>query len=67
MPDDDDILRPALRAMETGEADQAARRTAEGLISAHVSEAGKVHDLGKFTDSIAAAMIAARTAGRLEK
>jgi hypothetical protein len=64
---DDNILRPAFRSIENSEADQAARRIAEGLISAHVSEAGKVSDLRKFTDAIAAAMIAARTAGRLEK
>ena len=66
MPDDDNILRRAFRAVQHNEADDAARRIAEGLISAHVSEAGKVSDLRKFTDAIAAAIIAATTAGRLE-
>ena len=66
MSDDDNILRPALRAIENGEADKAARQTAEALITAHVSEFGKVHDERSFTDAIAAAIIAARTAGNIE-
>ena len=67
MSDDDNILRPAFRAIENAEADRAAKQTAEALIAAHVSEHGKVYDQRSFTDAIAAAIIAARTAGRLEK
>ena len=66
MTDGDNILRPAFRAIENSEADRAARQTADALISAHVSSMGKVYDQRKFAEAIAAAIIAATTAGRLQ-
>ena len=66
MADDGKIVRPAFRAIENSEADRAARQTADALIAAHVSSMGKVHDQRKFAEAIAAAIIAATTAGRLQ-
>lgn len=63
----DKISRPALRVIENSEADLSARQTAQALIAAHVGSNGKVYDERSFTEAIAAAMIAARTAGRLER
>lgn len=65
MPEDD-TARAALQALQNAEADASARQTAEALIAAHVSETGKVTDERSFADAIAAAMIAATTAGRLQ-
>ena len=67
LADDDNILRPAFRAIENSEADRSARLTADALISAHVNSLGKVYDQRKFAEAIAAAIIAARTAGHLEQ
>ena len=60
------IFGSALRVIESADADVSARQTAQALIAAYVSEAGKVRDERSFTDAIAAAMIAAITAGRLQ-
>jgi len=64
---DDNVLRPAFQAIQNSEADRAARQNAEALIAAHVSSMGKVYDQRRFTEAIAAAIIAARTAGHLEQ
>ena len=43
-------------------ADEEARATAQALLAAHVGHDGKVADEKRFVDSVAAALIAARTA-----
>ena len=63
---DDDTLKPITRLVESVTSDDTARQTASGLIAQFVSESGKVSEERAFRDAIAAAIIAARTEGRLE-
>ena len=63
---DNESLKPITRLVESVTSDDTARQTAQGLIAQFVSESGKVSDERAFRDAIAAAIIAARTEGRLE-
>lgn len=52
--------------LDEATADEDARATAQALFAAHVARDGKVIDEQRFVESITAALIAARIAGRLE-
>ena len=64
MSDEDNVLRPAFRAIENSEADISARQTADALIAAHVSSIGKVYDQRRFAEAIAAAAFDVCPSGR---
>ena len=59
-------LKPIKRLVESVTSDDTALQTAQGLMAQFVNESGKVSEERAFRDAIAAAIIAARTEGRLE-